>query len=226
MNPSLVEPLVAAENITKTYRRGSEEVHALRQLSFELPRGEWLAIVGPSGSGKSTLLHLLGCMDQPTSGSLRLNGLEIGRMGDRDQTRFRREHVGFIFQNFCLVPTLTVAENVALPALFARRPAREAVDELLEKVGLTHRRTHWPHELSGGEMQRVAIARALINRPVLLLADEPTGDLDAGTSETILALFQLLHREGLTLAVATHNPSLAALASRHLRLRDGRADVS
>jgi putative ABC transport system ATP-binding protein len=214
--------LVAARDLTKIYRRGTEEVRALDGVSFELGEGEFAAIVGPSGAGKTTLLHLLGCMDAPTSGDLTLAGQSTRGQSDAALTRLRREMVGFVFQHFGLLPTLTVAENVALPTLFSRKRAAARAKELLEKVGLAHRHSHRPHELSGGEMQRAAIARALINAPRLLLADEPTGNLDSASGEAIIALFHQLNREGLTVAVVTHNPTLAGAARRQLTLRDGK----
>jgi putative ABC transport system ATP-binding protein len=215
-------PLVRAVELTKVYRRGAEEVRALDGVSLELAGAEFAAVVGPSGSGKTTLLHLLGCMDTPTSGRLLLEGQAVEGMNEAALTRIRRERIGFVFQHFGLVPTLTVAENVALPGLFGRRVSRERVTELLEKVGLASRRNHRPQQLSGGEMQRVAIARALVHQPRLLLADEPTGNLDTATSERILDLFRQLHAEGLALIVVTHNPALAAAAERHWVLQDGR----
>ena len=214
--------VVHAEGLNKTYQRGTERVHALDDVSFEVSAGEFVAIVGPSGAGKTTLLHLLGCMDTPTSGLLALAGVSTVGMRDGALTRMRREQVGFVFQHFGLLPTLTVAENVALPTLFSRRWAADRTESLLERVGLSHRRNHRPHELSGGEMQRVAIARALINSPRLLLADEPTGNLDSASGESILALFQQLRDDGLTVIVVTHNERLAAAAPRRLTLHDGR----
>ncbi len=214
--------LIRADGLTKTYQRGMERVHALNDVSFTISAGEFVAIVGPSGAGKTTLLHLLGCMDTPTSGLLALSGTSTAGMKDGALTRLRREQVGFVFQHFGLLPTLTVAENVALPTLFSRRKAADQTRSLLERVGLAHRHSHRPHELSGGEMQRVAIARALINSPSLLLADEPTGNLDSAGGAAILALFQQLHRDGLTVLVVTHNTTLAAAAPRQLTLRDGR----
>jgi putative ABC transport system ATP-binding protein len=222
MNAGQDGVVVEAEGLTKVYRRGAEEVRALNSVSFTIRRGEFVAIVGPSGAGKTTLLNLVGCMDSPTSGRLRLEGAEVQALDERARTRLRRERLGFVFQHFGLVPTLTVAENVSLPLLFARRSDARRVAALLEKVGLTHRREHRPHQLSGGEMQRAAIARALVNQPALLLADEPTGNLDRATGEAIIALFRQLHAEGLTLVVVTHNPALAAAAQRPLRLADGR----
>ena len=214
--------IVRANGLTKIYQRGSEQVRALDAVSFTVERGEFVAVVGPSGSGKSTLLNLVGCMDAPTSGSLELRGRSVAQLNDSARTELRRNQIGFVFQHFGLMPTLTVAENIALPTLFSRRRADQHVDELLQIVGLTQRRKHLPKELSGGEMQRVAIARALINDPVLLLADEPTGNLDTKTGETIIALFERLNRNGLTIIVVTHNASFAEAAHRQLHLVDGR----
>lgn len=216
------EAILCATSLTKTYQRGREEVHALHDVSLEISRGEFVAIVGPSGAGKTTLLNILGCMDAPTSGSLRIAGQEVRGLSDHARTQLRRAAIGFVFQHFGLMPTLTVAENIALPALFARRKVQQRVDELLHKVGLTARRDHRPHQLSGGEMQRVAIARALINEPQILLADEPTGNLDSATGDSILELFRQLNKDGLTIIVVTHNPTLSAATERQLTLRDGR----
>jgi putative ABC transport system ATP-binding protein len=220
MNPP--EPAISAVALTKTYQRGREEVRALDNVSFEIARGEFAAITGPSGAGKTTLLNLIGCMDAPTSGTLKISGHEVQRLGERDRTRLRREQIGFVFQHFGLIPTLTVAENIALPAMFARRNGSARVEHLLEHVGLAHRRTHRPHELSGGEMQRVAIARALVNEPRLILADEPTGNLDSATGDSIIALFQQLNRDGMTIVVVTHNAAMAAAAPRRIVLADGK----
>lgn len=219
--------LVEAVELTKIYQRGTESVRALDGVSFTLHSGEFTAIIGPSGAGKSTLLHLLGCMDTPTSGTLKLANRSTIGLSDNALTRLRREEVGFVFQHFGLLPTLTVAENVALPTLFSRREARKRAVELLERVGLAPRSHHRPHELSGGEMQRAAIARALINSPRLLMADEPTGNLDSANGQAILTLFQELNRDGLTVVVVTHNEALAEAAPRQLTLRDGKlvADI-
>jgi putative ABC transport system ATP-binding protein len=215
--------VVRAENLGKTYARGVEKVVALDGATFTVERGEFVAIVGPSGAGKTTLLQLIGAMDTPTAGRLIVAGRDISRVSDADLTRLRRDHIGFVFQHFGLLPTLTVEENVALPTLMTRRRrATERADLLLERVGLAHRRRHRPHELSGGEMQRVAIARALVNRPDLLLADEPTGNLDSGTGASILGLLRTLRDDGLTVVVVTHNTDLAAAADRRLTLHDGR----
>ena len=215
-------PVLSANKLTKVYQRGREQVQAVNGISFEIARGEFVAITGPSGAGKTTLLNLIGCMDAPTSGTLIISGREAQRLNEKERTRLRREQLGFVFQHFGLIPTLTVAENVALPAMFAHRNGSARVEELLERVGLIQRSHHRPYQLSGGEMQRAAIARALVNEPRLILADEPTGNLDAATGESIISLFQNLNREGMTIVVVTHNPSMAAAAQRRLALRDGR----
>jgi putative ABC transport system ATP-binding protein len=216
--------LVAANGLTKVYTRGREIVRAVDEASFEIWEREFVAVTGPSGAGKTTLLNLLGCMDTPTAGSLRIAGQEVQAFSERERTRFRRDQVGFVFQHFGLLPTLTVAENVALPALFAGRDARHRALELIERVGLSHRCDHRPSELSGGEMQRVAVARALVNGPALLLADEPTGNLDSVTGQSIIDLFRDLNTEGLTLVVVTHNAAMTEAAGRVLSLRDGRVE--
>ncbi|MCS7173359.1 MAG: ABC transporter ATP-binding protein [Armatimonadetes bacterium] len=201
------------------------EVPALRGVSLEVHPGEFLAIVGPSGSGKSTLLHLMGGVDLPTAGEVRLFGRPTHRMTEAELARLRLHRIGFVFQRFFLLPHLTLEENVLLPMLEARLPVRERrrrVEELLGYVGLLHRRHHRPGQLSGGEMQRGAIARALANRPALLLADEPTGELDQRTGREIGELFRRIHRDGVAVVVVTHNPELASLADRVLTLRDGR----
>lgn len=215
--------IISAEDLTKTYHRGSEDVFALKGVSFVIPEGEFAAIVGPSGSGKTTLLNLLGCLDTPTGGSLRLSGHEINGLKEKDLVRLRRENIGFVFQQFYLLPTLTVEENIRLPLLFSRRQdgADGSIKETIKLVGLEARAKHLPHQLSGGEMQRVAIGRALINEPKIILADEPTGNLDSATAYKILELFQSLNEQGLTLVIVTHNMELANMAHRVIRLKDG-----
>jgi putative ABC transport system ATP-binding protein len=213
---------VSANELTKTYQRGREQIRALDKASFAVRCGEFVAIVGPSGAGKTTLLNLVGCMDAPNSGRLTLFDRSVQDLNEQQRTHLRRDQIGFVFQHFGLLPTLTVAENVTLPAFFAGRQVKERMAELLGKVGLEHRRDHRPHELSGGEMQRVAIARALINHPSLVLADEPTGNLDSTTGESIISLFKQLNQEGLTIMVVTHNEMLGRAANRQLVLRDGR----
>ena len=217
-----VDPVVAAADLVKTYHRGADEIKAVDHVTFHIDPGEFVAIVGPSGAGKSTLLQMIGCMDTPTGGSLRLNGREISNLSDGDLTKLRRDEIGFVFQHFGLLPTMTVEENVAMPGMFSRRQQKARVAELLDRVGLSHRRTHRPTELSGGEMQRTAIARALVNSPRLLLADEPTGNLDSVTSESIIDLLRTLNGDGLTIVVVTHNDALAQTAARRIDFRDGK----
>jgi putative ABC transport system ATP-binding protein len=245
-----IAPAARARGLAKQYRRGAEVVRALDGVDLTLERGEFAAVVGPSGSGKSTLMNLLGCMDRPTAGRLWIAGEEVAGLADAALTRMRRAHLGFIFQQFHLLPTLTVLENVLLPATFGgvrcqasgvRRDRRcqsvanlsgsrltpdasrlQRAKALLERVGLSARLHHRPSQLSGGEMQRVAIARSLINDPELLLADEPTGNLDTEASAVVLDLFRGLNAEGLTVVLVTHNPELAASTRRIIRLRDGR----
>ncbi len=213
---------VSARELTKVYQRGREQIRALDKVTFEVQRGEFVAIVGPSGAGKTTLLNLLGCLAAPSAGTLRLFDRAVQDLTEQQRTHLRRDQIGFVFQHFGLLPTLTVAENVALPAFFAGRQAKDRLAQLLGKVGLEHRRDHRPHELSGGEMQRVAIARALMNQPALVLADEPTGNLDSATGQSIIGLFEQLNQEGLTIMVVTHNEILGRAAHRQLELRDGR----
>ena len=216
------EEVISAKGLTKIYYRGSEEIHALKEVSFAITKGEFAAIVGPSGSGKTTLLNLLGCLDTPTRGSLRLNGIEVNGLKERDLVKLRRENIGFVFQQFFLLPTLTVRENIELPLLFSRKNGYESqIDEVIELVGLKARAEHLPGQLSGGEMQRVAIGRALINEPKIILADEPTGNLDSATSLRIFELFQNLNSQGLTLIVVTHNSELAKIAHNVIQLKDG-----
>ena len=212
---------VEARLVSKTYRRGVEFVHALREVSLQIWPGEFTAIVGPSGAGKTTLLNLMGCLDVPTSGTLRIGGHDTAGLAERQLTRLRRDQVGFVFQHFGLIPTLTVEENVGLPSVFRGGGSRARVEDLLRRVGLYERRSHRPHELSGGEMQRTAIARALVNEPTILLADEPTGNLDTVSGAAIVELFRDLQKDGLTVVVVTHNLALAASADRQVELRDG-----
>jgi len=221
--------VLAARDLTRIYRRGSEEIRALDGVSLQIRRGEFVSFMGPSGSGKTTLVNLLGCLDNPSSGKLDLAGRAIfgnGKpLGERELTRIRREVFGYIFQNFYLIPTLTVRENVALPLAFYRKPGVEGeVDRLLGMLGMEHRINHLPGQISGGEMQRVAIARALVNRPEILLADEPTGNLDTKRSGEIGEILQHLNQNaGITIVMVTHNPGLGRLGGRAIEMRDGRA---
>lgn len=218
-----------ARGLTRVYRRGSEQIRALDGVSLQIGYGEFVSCMGPSGSGKTTLVNLLGCLDNPTSGELDLAGKSIfgnGRpLGERSLTRIRREVFGYIFQNFHLIPTLTVRENVALPLAFYRKPGVDGeVERLLGILGLEQRINHLPGQISGGEMQRVAIARALVNRPEILLADEPTGNLDSKRSGEIGEILQQLNKSaGITIVMVTHNPTLGRLADRVIEMRDGKA---
>jgi ABC-type lipoprotein export system ATPase subunit len=214
--------IIEAKSLVKTYRRGREQIHALRNVDFHVNEGEFVSIVGPSGSGKTALLNVLGCLDTPTSGSLRLNGTEIKGMRESNLVKVRRENIGFVFQQFYLMPTLTARENIELPLLFSKKKGNKSrIDEVLQMVGLGDRGDHLPGQLSGGEMQRVAIGRALINDPRIILADEPTGNLDSATSQMIFELFRELNRKGLTLIIVTHNLELARQAQKMYTLRDG-----
>jgi putative ABC transport system ATP-binding protein len=215
---------VAARAVTRRYGDGESAVDALRGVSLEVPAGQFTAVMGPSGSGKSTLMHLLAGLDRPTAGSVRLAGEEISSMADRRLTKLRRRHIGFVFQSFNLLPTLTAEENITLPLAIARiKPPAGDVDTLLARVGLTDRRDHRPSELSGGQQQRVAIARALIAKPTVLFADEPTGNLDSAAGAAVLDLLRdAVALDGQTTVMVTHDPRAAAVADRVLFLADGR----
>ena len=221
--------VLEARGLTRVYTRGSEVIRAVDGVSLSIRRGAFVSFMGPSGSGKTTLVNLLWCLDNPSSGELHLAGRSIfggGKtLGERDLTRVRREIFGYIFQNFYLIHTLTVRENVALPLAFYRKPGAEAeVERLLKMLGMEHRMDHLPGQISGGEMQRVAIARALVNSPEILLADEPTGNLDTKRSEEIGEILQDLNRHsGLTIVMVSHDPGLARLAERVVHMRDGQA---
>jgi putative ABC transport system ATP-binding protein len=220
-----VNAVLVGKQLRKDYPMDGETVHALRGVSLEILAGEYVAVVGPSGSGKSTLLQLIGGLDLPSDGSVEVLGTRLDSLSDSDLTRLRLTRLGFVFQRFHLLPVLTALENVELPMAEAGVPKRERQARarlLLAYVGLENRAAHRATQLSGGEMQRVAIARALANRPVLLLADEPTGELDAATGEEILELFRRLHRDGTTLVVVTHDERLAAQAGRIIHMLDGR----
>jgi putative ABC transport system ATP-binding protein len=214
---------VAARDVSRRYGEGESAVDALRGVSLDVPRGAFVAIMGPSGSGKSTLMHILAGLDKPTGGSVRVQGEEIGTMGDKALTLLRRRHIGFIFQSFNLLPMLSAEENVVLPMQIAgRSPDPDLVERTLERVGLLERRTHRPSELSGGQQQRVAIARALLGEPTVLFADEPTGNLDSRTGDEVLALLRdAVDANGQTTVMVTHDPDAAAAADRVLYLADG-----
>ncbi|HEY0527412.1 MAG TPA: ABC transporter ATP-binding protein [Gemmatimonadaceae bacterium] len=216
--------IVSLRDVRRDYALGAERVHALRGVTMDIAEGDYVAIVGPSGCGKSTLLNLIGVIDQPTSGTVTITGRRVDAMTDREATLFRLNNIGFVFQRFYLMPVLSALENVMLPMAEAKvRPQqrRERAAKLLEYVGLARRARHRPSELSGGEQQRVAIARALANEPVLLLADEPTGELDAHTGAEIIALFERLNEDGTTIVVVTHDEDLADAARRKIHMRDG-----
>ncbi len=219
------DPIVEARRLEKVFPMPAGPVVAVRDVSLTIAPGEYIAITGPSGCGKSTLLHLLGCVDTPSAGELRFDGRDVGRLGDMERSRIRLTRIGFVFQRFFLLPMLTAWENVELPQSEAGRSRderRRRTAELLEYVGLGERADHRPSQLSGGEMQRVAIARALANRPRLLLADEPTGELDEATGEQIADLLDRVHADGTAIVVVTHNPILAHRATRRLSMRGGR----
>lgn len=223
-NPRGPETVVQARGLTREYSFGKEIVHALSGVTFDVPAGDYVAIVGPSGCGKSTLLNLLGAIDRPTRGTVVINDTDVAQMADREATSFRLHNIGFVFQRFYLMPTLSARENVELPMAEAGMSKADRIaraKELLTYVGLAHRERHRPSELSGGEQQRVAIARALSNRPAILLADEPTGELDARTGAEIIGLFGQLNRDGTTLIVVTHDEELASAARRKIHMRDG-----
>ena len=215
--------ILVAENVRKTYLGGETPVEAVRGISLTLNQGDFIAIMGPSGGGKSTLLHLCGAMDRPSSGSLQIENIPLAQLGDEALTKLRRERIGFVFQFFNLLPTLTVQENIALPLQLARKKSAEKkAAELAERVGLSQRLQHYPQQLSGGEMQRAAIARAIIHEPALLIADEPTGNLDSENGARVLQLLSELNREmHLTILLATHSPETAAAAQKIIFIRDG-----
>jgi len=219
--------LIETNDLWKTYTMGDEEIHALRGVSIQIEKGEYVAIMGPSGSGKSTLMNLIGCLDTPSKGTYLLNGKQVSTMNDNELARIRNEEIGFVFQTFNLLPRATALHNVELPLVYAGISSKERLDRAraaLEKVELGSRMNHKPNELSGGQRQRVAIARALVNNPSILLADEPTGNLDSKTGVEIMALFARLHDAGNTIVLVTHEADVAAHAHRQILIRDGKVE--
>jgi putative ABC transport system ATP-binding protein len=216
--------LISLENITKTYILGDQVVHALKGVNLQIQRSEYIALMGPSGSGKSTLMNIIGCLDSPSSGSYWLNNHEVSKMSDASLSEVRNREIGFVFQTFNLLNRMNAVENVALPLVYAGIPKKLREDmarEVLERVGLKDRMNHKPNELSGGQRQRVAVARALVNNPSLLLADEPTGNLDSKTSHEIMLLFEEIHAAGNTIVLVTHEEDIAQHAKKVVRMKDG-----
>lgn len=218
--------IIELKDVVKTYQRGTEKIYAVNHVTLSIPQGALVSVVGPSGSGKSTLLHLMGCVDKPTQGSVKITDIDISELKEKELAKIRNATVGFIFQQFFLLPTLTALENVLLPSIFSisekADTKKRKAKELLKDVGLEDRAEHLPAQLSGGEMQRVAIARALINDPKVLLADEPTGNLDSKNAEAVFEIFKSLHKQGLTIIVVTHNEELAERTSRCIHIKDGK----
>lgn len=217
--------LVELRNVTKIYHLGGEEIRALDNVSLDIEEGEFISVIGPSGSGKSTLMHILGCLDTPTSGTVKLDGIMIQNASPRQLAAIRNQKIGFVFQFFNLLPKLNVLQNVELPMIYSGVPARERhrrAMAALEAVGMANRAKHRPSQLSGGQQQRAAIARALVNNPRIIFADEPTGNLDTHTGETILQLFRSLNAEGRTIVLVTHDPEIAAVTPRRIEIRDGK----
>lgn len=217
-------PVIELNHIAKSYQMGEQTVHALRDVSLKIFKNEYVALMGPSGSGKSTLMNVLGCLDVPSSGDYLLNGENVSQMSDDELAEIRNKEIGFVFQTFNLIPRLSSLENVALPLVYAGFSKSHRLDkahQVLESVGLGDREDHKPNELSGGQRQRVAVARALVNDPSIILADEPTGNLDSKTSHEIMGLFEAIHRQGNTVILVTHEPDIALYAHRIIRLKDG-----
>jgi putative ABC transport system ATP-binding protein len=220
-------PIIHTEDLWRTYQMGSEEIHALRGISFEIQKGEYVAVMGPSGSGKSTLMNLIGCLDTPTKGRYVLRGKVVSEMNDDELAAVRNREIGFVFQTFNLLPRATALHNVELPLVYAGIPKEKRIEmakRALEMVDLGDRMTHKPNELSGGQRQRVAVARALVMNPSILLADEPTGNLDSATGEEIMRLFERLHAEGNTIILVTHERDIADHAHRTIHIRDGKIE--
>ena len=219
-----MEPLIAIRELRKTYIMGDDIINALKSISLDIYKNEYVALMGPSGSGKSTLMNVLGCLDTPSSGTYMLNGIDVSSMSDNELAEVRNKEIGFVFQTFNLLPRMSSLENVALPLVYSglkRDDRLERAEQALSSVGLDGRMQHKPNELSGGQRQRVAIARALVNRPAIILADEPTGNLDSKTSIEIMGLFEEIHKRGNTVILVTHEPDIALHAHRIIRLRDG-----
>jgi putative ABC transport system ATP-binding protein len=226
-----MNPIISIRDLGKTYKMGTLEVHALKSIDLDIYKNEFVALMGPSGSGKSTLMNLLGCLDTPTKGEFTLNGVSVKNLEDSELAEIRNKQIGFVFQTFNLLPRLTALDNVALPLIYAGIPKHQRYEKaykVIEQVGLGDRANHKPNELSGGQRQRVAIARALVNDPAIILADEPTGNLDSKTSEEIIAIFKQLHLAGNTIILVTHEADIAGQAERIVKLRDGliEADIS
>lgn len=222
-----MDPVIQLSHIRKTYQMGKVEINALRDVSLDITPNQYVAIMGSSGSGKSTLMNIIGCLDSPSGGQYHLNGTDVSQMNDKDLARVRNEEIGFVFQTFNLLPRSTALDNVALPLVYAgysQKARRNRAKEVLESVGLGDRYNHKPNELSGGQRQRVAIARALINSPSIILADEPTGNLDSSTSYEIMALFDELHKQGNTILLVTHEEDIAEYAKSVVRLKDGNVE--
>jgi putative ABC transport system ATP-binding protein len=219
-----MQPIIQLSDISKVYKIGTEVIYALQSVSLAIAKNEYVALMGPLGSGKSTLMNILGCLDTPSGGEYILNNISVAKMGDNDLAEVRNKEIGFVFQTFNLLPRSTTLENVALPLVYAGIPKaqrEERAKEVLEQVGLGNRMNHKPNELSGGQRQRVAIARALVNRPAIILADEPTGNLDSKTSVEIMGLFEDIHKNGNTIILVTHEEDIANHAHRIVRLKDG-----